>query len=146
MARERIARVVVLGLLVWAAAAALEAGYRAWRTLPPHFERIPGALRWHDREARRLRSFVDAAVAVAPAEAGVWCWDAPQAPERRRGELRQWAAFLAPSHDLWDAREAPPGLCAYAVTYRGAAPRPAAEAGVLALEHRFGTVERLVRP
>jgi hypothetical protein len=143
--RQRIARIVVVGLLVWAGAAALHAGYRAWRTLPPYFERIPGALRWHDREARRLRAFVEAAEVVAPAAAGVWCWDAPHLPERRRGEIRQWVAFLAPAHEVWDAREAPPGLCAFAVTYLGAATRPPA-VGALELEHRFGTVERLGSP
>lgn len=138
--RGRIARLLLAAGLAWAGASAIFEVYRGWRALPPHFDRIPGTLRWHDREARRLRLFVGATATKLPPNAGCWAWQSPAGSAMRRGELFQWASFLAPQHDLvLDDLER---RCPWRVVYWGLEQGQGLEEAPQQplLEHRFGLV------
>lgn len=136
--RARLTSILFTAALVWGGATTALETYRGWRALPPHFERIPGTLRWHDREARRLRLFVDAASTTLPPDAGCWAWQSPPGSAMRRGELFQWASFLAPMHDL--ILDDPERRCPWRVVYSGLDDAPPMSGARIRLRHRFGVV------
>lgn len=144
--RRRIAAQALGLAMLWASGSSALELYRAWRALPPTFERIPGGLRWHDRETRRLRTFLAGAGAAVPPSLGPWCWSAPGVPEERRGEVYHWASFLAAAHDLIPTDEGLRLPCAVEVRYdslAGANRELGADPG-LVFDTRLGTV-RVVR-
>lgn len=150
LTRRALAAAALVLCVAWLALVVVRELERAWRTLPPRFERTAGTLRWHDREARRLRTFVAAARAVAAPADGPWCWSAPGVPASRRGEIFQWAAFLAPQHDLVLAEEPSPVACSFEVRYHGLGGTPAevlsSSAPEWILLHRLGSVRVLLAP